>query len=407
MKRMLKSFILVLLFSVFTSVVWADKFIRDDATGGDCNSIGIWNSATKTCTLTTDLAETIQIEGNGVTLDGNRHKITGAGSGWGVFFSDKNGITVRNLNIRNFSRGIFARDSSYNSFINNNITSNTESGIYVYSMNVHPLVGNTFINNQIGSNGYRGIWVDYSNGATIQNNNIYLHSQYGILLWWLSSNNTVVGNTIHNNSYGVYLGYSSNNNIYNNNFIDNPTQAYVYGGSGNIFNLAAPTGGNYWGNYDTPSEGCNDTNNDGFCDTPYVFTGSQDNLPWRRRSGWEVPAPVPAIVDVKPDTLNKASQGDKNAVTVYIEILGYDVNAINVSTVTLNTSKGNASAQLLPTEVGDYDSDSVPDRMVKFNRQVVIAIVDIGERVKIIIRGKVGGTAFEGSDEVRVIEGKK
>jgi hypothetical protein len=118
--------------------------------------------------------------------------------------------------------------------------------------------------------------------------------------------------------------------------------------------------------------------------------------------------PVSATVDVKPDTLNKASKSDKNAVTVYIEIPGYSVNAINVSTVTLNTLKGNVSAQLSPTEVGDYDSDGIPDRMVKFDRQAVIAIVDVGDKVKITIRGKIAEAAFEGIDEIRVIEqGKK
>ncbi len=30
-------------------------FFRDDATGGDCTSVGIWNAATKTCTLTQDV----------------------------------------------------------------------------------------------------------------------------------------------------------------------------------------------------------------------------------------------------------------------------------------------------------------------------------------------------------------
>lgn len=39
----------------------ATKFIRNDATGGDCTSFGTWNSGTKTCTMTADLIETIQI----------------------------------------------------------------------------------------------------------------------------------------------------------------------------------------------------------------------------------------------------------------------------------------------------------------------------------------------------------
>lgn len=110
--------------------------------------------------------------------------------------------------------------------------------------------------------------------------------------------------------------------------------------------------------------------------------------------------PVPAMVDVKPDTLNKASQG--GTVTAYIEILGYDVNDIDVSTVILSTINGKISAQLSSTEVGDYDSDGIPDLMVKFDKQAVIGIVDIGDHVKLTISGMVSGLKFEGSDEIRV-----
>lgn len=107
-------------------------------------------------------------------------------------------------------------------------------------------------------------------------------------------------------------------------------------------------------------------------------------------------------MDVKPDTLNKASQSDENTVTAYIEIPGYDVNSIDVSTVTLGTSKGKVTAQLEPTVVGDYDGDGIPDAMVKFDRQAVIEIVDIGKNT-LTVSGTVAGETFEGSDEIRVM----
>ena len=46
-------------------------FLADDATGGDCTSIGTWNASTKTCTLTTDVTETVVINSNDITLDGH------------------------------------------------------------------------------------------------------------------------------------------------------------------------------------------------------------------------------------------------------------------------------------------------------------------------------------------------
>ena len=64
--------------------------------------------------------------------------------------------------------------------------------------------------------------------------------------------------------------------------MQNTTQAYVGSGtSGNIFNLAAPTGGNYWSNWTSP-----DKNSDGFVDSPCTFTNGRDNLPWTKINGW-------------------------------------------------------------------------------------------------------------------------
>ena len=45
--------------------------ITDDATGGDCSTFGMWDSTSKTCTLTRDLTEGITIQSSYVTLDGN------------------------------------------------------------------------------------------------------------------------------------------------------------------------------------------------------------------------------------------------------------------------------------------------------------------------------------------------
>lgn len=101
---------------------------------------------------------------------------------------------------------------------------------------------------------------------------------------------------------------------------------------------------------------------------------------------------VPAIVDVQPDTLNKASQGDAVTAYIFIEIPGYDVNAIDVSTVRLSTNNGIVSALPSPTEVSDHNGNGIPDLMVKFDRQAVIGIVDIGD-VMIKITGKISGQA--------------
>ena len=105
------------------------------------------------------------------------------------------------------------------------------------------------------------------------------------------------------------------------------------------------------------------------------------------------------VIDFDPDTLNLKSKG--KFVTVYIELPpGYDVSQIDVSSITLN---GTVPALDKPTKVGDYDSDGVPDLMVKFDGAAVQDLLTPGSQVEITITGEVTGIGFEGSDTIRVI----
>ena len=117
------------------------------------------------------------------------------------------------------------------------------------------------------------------------------------------------------------------------------------------------------------------------------------------------------FIDFNPDTLNLKSKG--SVVTVYIEFPeGYDVADINVSTIMLN---GTVPAELSPTAIGDYDNDTIPDLMVKFDRAKLISYILanvnvtqlIEERsmtVTLTITGKLkNGTPFQGSDTIKII----
>ena len=106
-------------------------------------------------------------------------------------------------------------------------------------------------------------------------------------------------------------------------------------------------------------------------------------------------------IDFDPDTLNLQSKG--KWVTVYTELPArYNVTEINVSTMMLNET---VPAELHPTEIGDYDSDGIPDLMVKFDRQAVIDMLPVGDAVNVTVTGKLyDGTPFEGSDTIRVID---
>ena len=131
-------------------------------------------------------------------------------------------------------------------------------------------------------------------------------------------------------------------------------------------------------------------------------TCSHTSVSWRR------PLPsTPVEVDISPETLNLKSQG--KWVTAYVELSeGFDVADVNVSTMKVN---GTVPAESSPAALGDYDSDGVPDLMVKFERAAVVQqIIDnapIQGRLMIVtltISGELrDGTLFEGSDTIRAI----
>lgn len=114
------------------------------------------------------------------------------------------------------------------------------------------------------------------------------------------------------------------------------------------------------------------------------------------------PLTTEATIDFDPDTLNLESEGED--VTVYIELpfdSDYTVSDIKVSTIILN---GIVLVLDSPFEIGDYDIDTIPDLMIKFNRSEVQSILEIGEEIEILITGEfLDGRTFEGFDLIRTI----
>jgi hypothetical protein len=79
-----------------------------------------------------------------------------------------------------------------------------------------------------------------------------------------------------------------------------------------------------------------------------------------------------AGLDFDPNTLNVKSKG--KYVTCYVELSeGYDPWDIDVSSVVLN---GAVAAEMRPTGVGDYDMDGIDERMIKFSRSDLIALLE-------------------------------
>lgn len=139
------------------------------------------------------------------------------------------------------------------------------------------------------------------------------------------------------------------------------------------------------------------------------YTG-YDGTVWRiGLAEWTV-GPIPATIDIDPDTLNLKSKG--KWITCYIELSeGYDVADIDASTILLNDSL----SPILDPKYGfvksedsyimDHDGDGILERMVKFDRSDVEDMLLPGT-YNLKVTGELkDGTTFEGySDEIRVIE---
>ncbi len=135
-------------------------------------------------------------------------------------------------------------------------------------------------------------------------------------------------------------------------------------------------------------------------------------IPHIRRNGYFITT-ARATIDVDPDTLNLRNGGQR--VMCYIELPeGYDLSDFGISTILLNDT---ISVSLLdvpapdavPTEIGDYDGDGIPDLTVAFDRKMVSEFIlsrGIADGcATLTITGEVAGTPFRGEDTIEVILG--
>jgi len=376
--------------------------------------------------FTTDIYETtIIVTADNIVIDGNGHTLQGSGSGSGFFLNGRSGVTIKNLIIKGWNVGIFLYDSSDNvidgntfidnwkgvdieghsssNIINGNIfVDNAFVGIFLSTASNNLLSGNTITNN------YHGVLLQVNSNKNTIIENIFKNNFYGFYLYASSNNNIICGNTLIKNENGIRLYDSSGNLIYHNNIIDNTEQAYDDNPSENYWHHPDLLEGNYWSDYPGFDDGSGSDKHaiagDGIGDT-HIPWPSQDYDYYPLMAPWmPFPRIITAIVEIDPDTLNLKSNG--KWITVYIELPeGYDVSNIEVSSIMLNDT---VSAEPKPTAIGDYDKDSIPDLMIKFDRDEVISYILANVNnikgkmnVTLTITGKFNdGTPFQGSDNI-------
>lgn len=195
------------------------KFIPGDT------SIGTWDPVNRIYTLTADVYETIQIDEDNLTLDGAGHTVTGSGGSFGVYLPERTGVTIKNVNVRQFTYGIYLYHSSNNTLTANNVTNINFSGfngIYLYHSDNNILTGNTG-----SSTGHSGIALSYSNNNTLRDNiGTWNIDDSGIELY-RSTGNTLTGNRVSDNWRGISIGYDSSNNTVTGNIASNNSSGYA------------------------------------------------------------------------------------------------------------------------------------------------------------------------------------
>lgn len=214
----------------------------------------------------------------------------------------------------------------------NNSVTGKQAGLLLTSAQEVTIQDNILRGNRIG------VHLSGASGNLIEQNIIEESSMFGIALLIQSNGNVVRGNQLNRNRDGVWISNNANDNaVYNNNFIATLSrQALVENSTGNLFNLPAPVGGNYYDNYDEPAEGCTDANADRFCDAANVFSGGQDNLPWTRPDAWlnqppncDLAAPSvselwPPNHQMTPVTISGVTDPDGDAIAISITSIFQD-----------------------------------------------------------------------------------
>ena len=211
--------------------------------------------------LTDNIANcSVVIERNGITIDGNKHTITGTGifGKPGINATQVNGITIKRAKISNASpAAIWLYECSNCTLQENELTGKTY-GIYPNFCSNIIILRNKVMNNQGG-----GLYVANSFNFIIKQNLIAANPPFGIGFVG-STNSTVTKNAIANNGGpGIRVYTSTNIRLHHNDFVNNAGKAFSQS-STVIWDDGSE--GNYWSDYNGT-----DVNQDGVGDTPYVI----------------------------------------------------------------------------------------------------------------------------------------
>jgi len=229
--------------------------------------IGTWNATTKTCTLTANVAESIVIEDEGVTLDGATHSVTGSGSGDGIF-TDVSFVVIKNVRISGFSRGIVYTDSLLTHAAGGEVDKVTlSSNSTHFALEGVPSLR---LSNSLLTGGSRGLSLEDQAGDGFPTDNLFFS-----------------GNTINGATIGVFADTISAT-LTRNNFKNNATDISSIGSSLTLTG-ASLVRGNFW----SKNTSCTQSGN--FCTNTFDAGPANDTLPWACENGWFSTVTCPSL----------------------------------------------------------------------------------------------------------------
>ncbi len=218
-------------------------------------------------TFTDNITDSIVVEIDNIVVDGAGYTLQGThphppGGETGINVTERNNVTIKNLEIRAFKFGIYLWHSEGHSIVGNNITANTYDGISLDGSSYCSISGNNITNNNNGilfdkslyntisentiTNSNSGIWLESSANNNIFGNTIKNTTFEGISLGD-SSNCSIKGNNIANNGEGIWLDRSSYSDISGNNITNNGEGIWLYSSYCSISgNIVADNGKGIW-----------------------------------------------------------------------------------------------------------------------------------------------------------------
>jgi hypothetical protein len=217
----------------------------------------------------------------GVDVKGSSNKVTGcditAYTNYGISVEGQSNLIAENLLNDGGNSGI-ELSGSFNIVNANTINSIDGDGVVVDKGSSNNIVSKNLLNTQTFDIQMFG------NSNTVINNTITSDGSHGIIFYDPANANVLKGNDIINNWEGLGLDTQANT-IYLNNFVNNTynvrlhffNDTYLHY-SMNVFDNGSK--GNYWGDYIAKYPNAQEIGNSGVYNIPYVIDGSIiDNYP--------------------------------------------------------------------------------------------------------------------------------